>query len=315
MSLEYFYNHTLEDLSTLHNNVYQHQSKASKAIFKSTLVRIEKLYGDKLENLKMDFAQDVQEFYNKLNTTKYSENTKLQTISVVIKILRIIDAPLSLINSYINFHKQKSHANAEIKKLEIQKENSIVPSFEDLQDNYIGIMDYYLDGERTYNEFLKYLILGLFVLQPPLRGSNYLNCKLIVKKDVPDDTTHNYLMLDNNKFVFVYNTSRRGSLLPQRLNPVVNQFLTKILNHYVDKFYIDNGNRWFLKNYNGREISNRVIENTIKEMSSIVFDNEITIDDLRASYMKHIYINEKDLLNNIEVIQLLGLQNIPNYLK
>ncbi len=315
MSLEYFYKYKLEDLTNLHNQVYQHQSKASKAIFKSTLTRIEKLYNLPIEKLEMVYAKDVNKFYNKLNTTKYSENTKLQTISVVIKILRICDAPLSLINSYINFHKKKSNEAAEIKKLEIQKDNSLVPNFEDLQDNFIGIMDHYLNPERTYNEFLKYLILGIFILQAPLRGSNYLNCKLILKKDVPDDTTHNYLMLDKDNFTFIYNSSRRGSVLPQRLNPVVSPELTKLLHHYVDKFYIDNGNRWFLKNFNGKEISNRVIENTIKEMSSLVLDKDLSIDDLRASYMKHIFLNEKDLLNNLEVLQLLGLQNIPNYLK
>ena len=107
MSLEYFYKYKLEDLTNLHNQVYQHQSKASKAIFKSTLTRIEKLYNLPIEKLEMVFAKDVNKFYNKLNETKYSENTKLQTISVVIKILRICDAPLSLINSYINFHKKK----------------------------------------------------------------------------------------------------------------------------------------------------------------------------------------------------------------
>lgn len=315
MSLEFFYKYNLNDFTKLHDQVYQHQSKASKAIFKSTLTRIEKLYRKKLQDLDMEYCKDVNKFYDELNKTDYSENTKLQTISVIIKILRICDAPLSLINSYINFHKKKSNENAEIKKLEIQKENSLVPIFQDLQDNFIGVMDYYLEPDRTYNEFLKYLILGIFTLQAPLRGSNYLNCKLILKKDIPDDTTHNYLMLDKDNFTFIYNTSRRGSVLPQRLNPVVNPELTKLLHHYVDKFYIDNGNRWFLKNFNGKEISNRVIENTIKEMSSLVFDKDLNIDDVRASYMKHIFLNEKNLLNNLEVLQLLGLQNIPNYLK
>ena len=318
MSLEFFYKYSLDDFCKLHDQVYQHQSKASKAIFKSTLVRIQKLYEQPLQKLEMVYCKNVNDFFNKLNQTKYSENTKLQTVSVCIKILNICDAPLQLINSYRNFHKTKSNENSEIKKLEIQKENSIVPDFEDLQDNFIGIMDYYLDPERTYNEFIKFLILGLFTLQAPLRGTNYLNCKLILKKDIPDDTTHNYCMLDGSEkceFNFVYNTARKGSILPQRLNPVVEPHLEKLLNHYVDNFYLDNGNRWFLKNYNGKEISNRVIENTIKEMSSIVFDRELTIADLRASYMKYLYHNQKDLLNNLEIIQLLGLQNLPNYLK
>jgi hypothetical protein len=332
MTLSYFYNKTVDDLANLHNAVYQHQSKASKAIFKSTLVRIQKLYKKPFNKLELIFCKDVNKFYDLLNTTSYSENTKLQTVSVVIKILKICDAPLSLINSYIQFHKQKSTEHQQIKKLEIQKENSLVPNFSDLQDNYLAMLDYYTDPERTYNEFLKYFILGLFVLQPPLRSSNYINCKLVLKKDVPEDTTHNYLLLDTTgghrsgatskhpqgattNYTFCYNSTRRASILPQRLNPIVNADLIKLIDHYIDKYYIDNGNRWFLKNYNGKEISNRVIENSINEMSGLLFEQNLTIDELRASYMKHIFHNEKDLLNNIEVLQTLGLSNIPNYLK
>lgn len=319
MSLSFFYNKSVDDLAQLHDAVYQHQSKASKAIFKSTLTRIQKLYNQPLEKLEMVYAKDVNKFYEMLNTTSYSENTKLQTISVVIKILKICDAPLTLINSYIQFHKKKSNENQEIKKLEIQKENSLVPNFADLQDNYLAMLDYYTDPNRTYNEFLRYFILGLFILQPPLRSSNYINCKLVLKKEVPEDTTHNYLLLDTSggatNYTFVYNNTRRASILPQRLNPIVNADLIKLIDHYIDKYYLDNGNRWFLKNYNGKEISNRVIENSIKEMSSLLFETNLTIDDLRASYMKHIFHNEKDLLNNIEVLQTLGLSNIPNYLK
>ena len=335
MSLSFFYNKSVDDLAQLHDAVYQHQSKASKAIFKSTLTRIQKLYNQPLEKLEMVYAKDVNKFYEMLNTTSYSENTKLQTISVVIKILKICDAPLTLINSYIQFHKKKSNENQEIKKLEIQKENSLVPDFADLQDNYLAMLDYYTDPNRTYNEFLRYFILGLFILQPPLRSSNYINCKLVLKKEVPEDTTHNYLLLDTSgghrsgatskhpasgkgaktNYTFVYNNTRRASILPQRLNPIVNADLIKLIDHYIDKYYLDNGNRWFLKNYNGKEISNRVIENSIKEMSSLLFETNLTIDDLRASYMKHIFHNEKDLLNNIEVLQTLGLSNIPNYLK
>jgi len=335
MSLSFFYNKSVDDLAQLHDAVYQHQSKASKAIFKSTLTRIQKLYNQPLEKLEMVYAKDVNKFYEMLNTTSYSENTKLQTISVVIKILKICDAPLTLINSYIQFHKKKSNENQEIKKLEIQKENSLVPDFADLQDNYLAMLDYYTDPNRTYNEFLRYFILGLFILQPPLRSSNYINCKLVLKKEVPEDTTHNYLLLDTSgghrsgatskhpasgkgaktNYTFVYNNTRRASILPQRLNPIVNADLIKLIDHYIDKYYLDNGNRWFLKNYNGKEISNRVIENSIKEMSSLLFETNLTTDDLRASYMKHIFHNEKDLLNNIEVLQTLGLSNIPNYLK
>ncbi len=319
MTLSYFYNKTVEDLATLHNAVYHHQSKASKAIFKSTLVRIQKLYNKPFNKLELIFCKDVNKFYDLLNTTSYSENTKLQTVSVVIKILKICDAPLSLINSYIQFHKQKSTEHQQIKKLEIQKENSLVPNFSDLQDNYLAMLDYYTDPERTYNEFLKYFILGLFVLQPPLRSSNYINCKLVLKKDVPEDTTHNYILLDTKagitNYTFCYNNTRRASILPQRLNPIVNADLRKLIDHYIDKYYIDNGNRWFLKNYNGKEISNRVIENSINEMSGLLFEQNLTIDELRASYMKYIFHNEKDLLNNIEVLQTLGLSNIPNYLK
>ena len=83
MTLQFFYKNTVEDFSILHNSVYNHQSKASKDIFKSTLIRIEKLYKKKFNQLEMVYAKDVKTVYDKLtNETEYSENTKLQTISI-----------------------------------------------------------------------------------------------------------------------------------------------------------------------------------------------------------------------------------------
>jgi len=69
MSLTFFYSYTLNDLCKLHNDVYQHQSKASKSIFRSTVLRLEKLYGNKIEKLDMVFGKDVTNLYNKLNET------------------------------------------------------------------------------------------------------------------------------------------------------------------------------------------------------------------------------------------------------
>lgn len=314
MSLTFFYSYTLNDLCKLHNDVYQHQSKASKSIFRSTVLRLEKLYGNKIEKLDMVFGKDVTNLYNKLNETEYSENTKLQTISTVIKILKMCDAPLTLINSYIKFHKGKSGEVAELKKIEIQSENSIVNDYMDLREQYICSIDYYLEPERTYNEFLRFMILGFFLLQPPTRSFNYINCKLFAKSEIPDDTTHNYCLFSKDTFTFVYNNNRKNSVLPQRLNPVVDLDLQRILLHYIEHYYIDNGNRWFLKNYNGKEISARVIDNSVKEVSELIFEKVITVDDIRASYFRHIFKTDKTLLDNLEIINMLGLTNLPNYL-
>ena len=315
MALQFFYKNTVEDFSKLHNSVYSHQSKASKDIFKSTLIRIEKLYGKPFNKLEMVFGKNVEAVYDKLtNQTEYSENTKLQTISIIIKILKMCDAPLSLINSYIKFHKQKTNMVQEEKRIEIQSDNSLVLNYNMLRDNYEVASEIYLDKEMNYNDFVKFMMLGLFVLQAPTRASNFINCKVVNKSEMPDDPTHNYLMFHKDQFTFVYNNSRKNSVLPQRLNPIVDPLLTKILNFYLDHFYIDNGTRWFIKSYSGKEVSGRTIESAVKDMGTTVNEQPVTITDIRSSYLKHIYKMDAGLLDNLEIINLVGLQNLPNYL-
>ena len=317
MSLTFFYKYSVDDFCKLHDNVYNHQSKASKSIFRSTILRIERLYGKPINKLDMGFAKSVEEIYNKLTEeTDYSENTKLQTISIIIKILKMCDANLGLINSYIKFHKDKTNGVQEQKRLEIQNDNSIIYNHEELQDNLVSAMDFYLNTETSYNDFIKFMILALFTLQPPTRASNFINCKLIPQKTAtpPDDTTHNYLLFHGDSFTFVYNNTRKNSVLPQRLNPVVDSNLIKILTFYLDHFYIDNGTRWFIKSYGGKEVSSRVIETAVKDMGSLINDTDLTISDIRSSYLKHVYKQDNNLLDNLEIITMLGLQNLPNYL-
>ena len=85
--------------------------------------------------------------------------------------------------------------------------------------------------------------------------------------------------------------------------------------HYQNlDFYIDNGTRWFIKSYGGKEVSSRVIETAVKDMGSLINDTDLTISDIRSSYLKHVYKQDNNLLDNLEIITMLGLQNLPNYL-
>jgi hypothetical protein len=317
MSLSHFYTYTINDFVKLHDDIYANQTKSSKNIFKSTLHRLERVYGEPLEKLEMVYCKNVNDLYNVLLGTTYSENTMIQTISTCVKILKMIDAPLTLINSYVSFMKQKNETIQHKKKLEIQSEYSLTPDWKTIKDKVMSKFDYYTNGENTinYNDYLNYLILNLFVLQPPNRGLNYVNCKLHMGKTIPDDTSHNYLLIDNKQFTFIFNNNRKNSILPQRVLAVTDDRLKKLLDIYLTNYYINGKNRWFLKNNTNKELRNIDIQKAVKKTLLILVQENLSIDDLRASYLRHIYKMDLDLLDNIEIINMLGIQNLPLYLQ
>lgn len=317
MSLSHFYSYKLNDFVKLHDDIYANQTKSSKNIFKSTLHRIEKIYGKPLQELEMCFCKNVKDLYALLIDTSYSENTMIQTISTCVKILKMVDAPLSLINSYVSFMKQKNEVLQHKKKLEIQNEYSLTPDWNNIKDKVTSKFEYYTNQENTinYNDFLNYLILNLFVLQPPNRGLNYVNCKIHMGKTVPDDISHNYLLIDKSKFTFIFNNNRKNSILPQRVLAVTDDKLKKLLDIYLTKYYINGKNRWFLKNNSNKELRNIDIQKAVKKSLLLLLQENLSIDDLRASYLRHIYAMDLDLLDNLEIINMLGIQNLPLYLQ
>ncbi len=319
--MNFFYKYNIDDYVKLHNKVYPLQSKSSHNIFKSALKRIEKVYGLKLEELDLEFLKDPISFHDKFKKTQYKDNTFFQTCSCCIKILKMIDAPLILINRYTKYHKQQSD-KTQLELISAFQVDNLKIKYSEIKtalEDFIIVDLEEHNNDLLYNDFLNLLITSLFVFNIPTRSSNYINMKVYTGTTIPEDTSHNYLINDkkNKNYTFVFNNSRQGFLLPQRILPVVNKNLKKLIDIYFQKYYFDNSQRWFLKTESSvhPELKNLEIQKGFMNGTETLFGFKITLDEIRKIYLKHIFEMDLDLVEHFDLINILGYKNIPKLLE
>ena len=316
--MNYFYKYTVEDFDKLHNQVYINQSDSSKRTFKSTLRRIEKVYCKSLNELDLEFCKDPVRLHVVFQGTNYKENTFFQTISCCIKILKMIDAPLHLVNKYIKYHKTQSD-KVQTEKIKTFQNTELKVDFSELKQTLIDYLELEKLNELNYKDFMGVLILSLFLLIIPGRSSNFLNMKIYTSSNIPDDVSHNYLINDKKKkeFTFVFNNQRKNTVLPKRILPILDNRLLKLINIYLDDYYKDNRTRWFLKRNTTPygELKNIEIQRAVIHSSEKIFGFSVNIDDIRRLYLKHIYNLDVNLLEHFELIYLMGYKQMPKMLQ
>lgn len=79
-----------------------------------------------------------------------------------------------------------------------------------------------------YDTLLKAVVLGLYALQKPRRNKDYTDC--LITRKVPEDTTHNYLDIDNWEWVFNnYKTEKtykqKKIIVPEELKTILQVYL------------------------------------------------------------------------------------------
>ena len=97
----YFSNYTIDKFSELHNNTFQNSSTSTKSTFSQSLKRLEKVYDKPFNDLNLVFLKDPIELWERLEESKYSFNTSITTFTSVLKLLKMVDAPLNLYNKYL----------------------------------------------------------------------------------------------------------------------------------------------------------------------------------------------------------------------
>ena len=106
--MDYFRVKSINQLSDLHNQSYSNASNSTKSTFLQSLKRIEKLYNLKFPDIKLSFIENPEELIKKMDESNYSENTKLTTITNILKLLKIVDVPLITYNHWLTILKDKT---------------------------------------------------------------------------------------------------------------------------------------------------------------------------------------------------------------
>ena len=300
-----FSTYEVEDFSALHDLAYPDSSKSTKTTFSQGLKRIERIYDKPLTELDLVFLKDPKALWKHLQDSEYTKNTQLTTYTQILKILKIIDAPLHLYNSYLKLLQQKTSEREEDKLLEIKENQKNLIPWDTMIDKYEDKFDDMLEGQ-TFNKVRNYLLLGLFLLQIPVRVSNFTRLKLTNKSDViggeATRDSNNYLY---KKETFVFNKYRTNHILGQKLLVITNERLKELIEYFIDIYDLKT---YLLPTHetSNTPMNSKDINRAIATMTLELFEKSFNITDIRSAYMIDAMEKEPNLKDKMEIAAILG---------
>lgn len=307
--MDFFKVKTADDLSKLHDMAFPNTSKATQTTFFQSIRRIERLYNKPMPEIKLAFLDDPEAFCSMLDKSKYSVNTRLTTITNILKLLKIIDAPLVNYNKWLDILKTKTTARQNEEADNLKKKLAVLTDYKDIKMLvYDKASNYTTSDDMPMEQFRDFLILALFTLQIPVRISNYVNMR-VVDDEVFVNERDNFLLVTDDEYKFIFNRYRTSHLIGRKVLLVKEKTLQFLIDKWLATYNKDSQNFLIQSNTNRRPMNGKQIEKSIKEISSKLFDTEFSVDNIRASYMKRIADLDPDFQDKLDIANILGFAN------
>ena len=177
---------------------------------------------------------------------------------------------------------------------ETQKENwlswdKVKEKFDELKnkvDAFIGNKEI---NEHQYNILLSYVVMALYIYNPPRRNKDYQLMNLVKNYSDVLPTNINYLSLDDNEFIFnVFKTAKKEGQVKIKfkddMKNVINQYL-KFHPLVKGKKLAKTSNIPFLVYFDGKDFDK---VNSITRILNKIFDKKIG-----SSMLRHIFLTDK----------------------
>jgi len=139
---------------------------------------------------------------------------------------------------------------------------------------------------QTKEEHLKYLLLCLLVLQPPLRSSFFYSCKLITLK-TQNNNVDNFLLVNRGTTEYIINNDKASNYETYKKNKklnyiqITNNKLKKLIKYSILKYP-----RLYLLEINNNYISHVSLLGWLRDITKI---ENINFDIMRSSYINNFY--------------------------
>jgi len=297
---------SLKDFCELEEQFYPNQSIYTKRAFSSALRRIELSYGDKLENLNLEFLSNVDLVEKKLIEKDYKLNSIISTISCLIKTLKILDAPLSITDAYLKKLNTLMSTRIENEKKQQMTEREAENWVEwNVLENKVEeeALKYIDNNNIDFATFKDFLCLSLFVLETPVRLGNYINCKVVSNHDNLNDK-YNYLVINNDSYEFIFNKYKTAKTLGKIKKKVNCEILKKLLDTYFEKYNTEK--QIFLISSNKKPITQAGLMNCLKKITKKLFNKEFSVNLIRHSYISHFLNTDPSLIDKIQIAREMG---------
>ena len=306
--MDYFKVKKVDDFSALHDYAFPNTSNATKTTFYQSMRRIERLYGKELPEIKLDFLEDPDHFVAILEKSKYSENTKLTTLTNILKLCKIIDVPLIQYNNWLAILKEKTEQRQKNEEEVLKKKLKVLTDFKDIKMMVYDKANDYINNEVSLDDYKDFLILALFTIQIPVRVSNYVNMK-VVDDDIYTNDKDNFLVVNDDSYKFIFNRYRTSHILGRKVLLVKEKTLQYLIDKWLTDYNKDSANFLIVNSKNRRPMNGRQIEQSIKKITEKVFKSPLSIDNIRASYMKRIADLDPDFQDKLDIANILGYAN------
>lgn len=260
-------------------------------------IRNVEILNDEKELKNLNFLSKKEEVENKLSKKKL--NTQR---SYYISIVALLQTQPNKKKLYDYYHEKMMTLNKDIReeankhnKTETQQKNWL--EWDDIETKLNELKDEILTfkkeiNKKQYSKLLKFIVLSLYTLQPPRRNLDY-QLMDIVKNKYPKTEEKNYLVHDDNEFVFRRYKTAKSELKKkeEELKISISPELMKNINIYLKYHPLLKGKKItntpipFLVNYEGE---------TLKHVNSITYIlNGIFKKNLASSMLRHIYLSSK----------------------
>jgi hypothetical protein len=307
--MDYFKTKTVDDLSKLHDMAFSNSSKATKVTFLQSIKRIEKLYNKPLQSLQLSFIDKPEDFLEIISNSKYSKNTTLTTITNILKLLKMIDAPLITYNKWLKILKEKTEERTKNDDDILKKKLKVLMNWRDIKDMVLTNITKYIDDDSNTNidmdTFQNFLILALFTIQIPVRISNYVNMK-VVEDDSYIDEKSNFLVINDNGYRFIFNKYRTSHIVGKKILFINETELQFLIDKWLSKYNRASNNFLIVSEKNKRPMNGKQIASALEESTEEIFGSPLNVDNLRASYMKHIAELDPDFQDKLDIANILG---------
>lgn len=259
---------------------------------------LEKLNNDlPLKNFK--FLENTDNIIEKLKD--YKANTKRgYLISIVATLGCFKEDNKKIAKVYKIYYDNMMNIAKEIKEKpteemnDAQKENwlswdKVKEKFEELKEKVNNFINNKEINEHQYNILLSYVVLALYIYNPPRRNKDYQLMNIVKNYSDILPTDINYLSLDDNEFIFnVFKTAKKEGQVKIKFKDDMKNVISQYLKFHPlikGKKLAKTSNIPFLVYFDGKEFDK---VNSITRILNKVFDKKIG-----SSMLRHIFLTDK----------------------
>ena len=279
-----------------------HRIFTNKILSKSLKVQLINLLNNNDFNEPLILSQmpyinnEIEPTINTLRTHYKNDNTLKNYINILVVITshlktlnKSVYQTLTKLNIYLNeviTDKRKEN------KINNEDENKII----DLEPSIILQNINKLDN---INDKLIYVLYCLF----PARRLEWRLTKIILDETTNiNDVKYNYLILKNGKYQIIFNNYKTATTYGRQIFNIENNELTNILNDYIIKSKLLNGDFLFsLRTNRKKEISQSNFSTLISNVFKKVYNIPISVRFLRMSHITS-YLLKNPTIKEIELL-------------